>query len=52
MFKPEFLVFYVKNKYPGLPHKMTIHELVHDVVKAAFKNGKKTRDTNKAREKL
>ena len=52
MFKPEFLVFYVKNKYPGLPHKMTIHELVHNVVKAAFKNGKKTRDTNKAREKL
>lgn len=26
MFKFEFLVFHVKNKYPGLPHKMTIHE--------------------------
>jgi len=27
-------------------------KLVHNVVKAAIKNGKKTRDTNKAREKL
>lgn len=27
-------------------------KLVHNVVKVAFKNCKKTRDTNKAREKL
>ena len=26
MFKPELLVFHVKNKHPGLPHKMTKHE--------------------------